>query len=136
MADWAALRLAWQPRALAVLRIIVGLLMLQHGLSKIFDFPPAAPNHHPYVLLTVVPGLAGILETVGSILIVIGLLTRPAAFLLSGEMAFAYFIAHAPRSFFPIINAGDSAVLYCFVFLYLSVAGAGCWSLDRARGAE
>lgn len=135
MADWAALRLTWEPRLLSILRIMVGLLFLEHGLGKIFNFPAAA-NHHPYVLFTLVPGLAGILETVGSLLIVFGLFTRLVAFILSGEMAFAYFMAHAPRSFFPIVNGGESAVLFCFVFLYLFVAGGGRWSLDRLRNAD
>jgi putative oxidoreductase len=135
MADGAELRRAWEPRMLSVLRIVVGLLFLQHGLNKLFDFPPTA-THHAYVLLTLVPGLAGILETVGGILIVLGLFTRPAACILSGEMAFAYFIAHAPHAFFPLQNRGEAAVFYCFVFLYLFVAGGGAWSLDRLRAPE
>lgn len=122
----------WQPRVLSIVRIVVGLLFLEHGLNKIFDFP-STPNHRAYELFTLVPGLAGLLETVGSILIVIGLFTRPVAFLLSGEMAFAYFMAHAPRGFFPMLNGGDAAILYCFVFLYFFVAGAGVWSLDQLR---
>jgi putative oxidoreductase len=134
MADWAT----WQPRALSLLRIVVGLLFLQHGLNKFFGFPVSPLPHHPYVLFSLVPGLAAILETFGSILIVLGLFTRPVAFILSGEMAFAYFMAHFPRSFFPLANGGDAAVFYCFVFLYLSVAGGGAWSLDclRAPGAS
>lgn len=117
---------------LAVLRIITGLLYLEHGLSKIFNLP-ATPNHRPYVLFTLVPGLAGMLETVGGILIVLGLFTRPVAFILSGEMAFAYFMSHAPRGFFPLLNGGEGAILYCFIFLYFFVVGAGAWSLDQLR---
>jgi putative oxidoreductase len=135
MAAWAKLSRDWQPRMLSVLRIVVGLLFLQHGLNKLFGFPPGAAPHHPYVLLSLVPGLAGILETVGGILIVLGLFTRPAGFILSGEMAFAYFMAHAPHGFFPLQNRGEAPVFYCFVFLYLFVAGGGAWSLDRLFGA-
>ncbi len=132
MAEQAGLRLTWEPRMLSILRIVAGLLYLEHGLGKIFNFP-AAPNHHPYVLFSLVPGLAGLLETIGGTLVVLGLFTRPVAFILSGEMAFAYFMAHAPKSFYPMLNGGESAVLYCFVFLYFFIAGAGVWSLDRLR---
>ena len=134
MANSAGWRQSWEPRALAVLRILTGLVFLQHGLNKIFNFPPTA-SHHPYALFTLVPGLAGLLETVGGILIVLGLFTRPVALILSGEMAFAYFMAHAPRGFYPMLNGGDFAVLLCFLFLYFAAAGGGGWSLDRARGA-
>ena len=132
MLNWANLRLTWEPRMLSILRLVVGLLLLEHGLNKIFNFPPT-PNHRPYELLTLVPGLAGLLEAIGGILIVLGLFTRPVAFILSGEMAFAYFMSHAPRSFFPMINGGDAAILYCFTFLYFFIAGAGVWSLDQLR---
>ena len=132
MADGTALRLVWEPRALGSLRLMTGLLYLQHGLNKVFDFPPTAA-HRAYVLFTLVPGLAGLLEAVGGMLIVFGLFTRPVAFILAGEMAVAYFMAHAPRGLFPLVNGGDLAVLYCFVFLYLAVAGGGSWSLDRLR---
>jgi putative oxidoreductase len=130
MLDWANLRPMWEPRMLSILRIMTGLLFMEHGLGKIFDFP-AAPNHAPYQLFTLVPGAAGILETVGGALIALGLFTRPVAFILSGEMAFAYFMRHATRSFFPLLNAGDAAILYCFIFLYFFVVGAGVWSLDQ-----
>jgi putative oxidoreductase len=130
LADWTSLRLTWEPRTLSILRIITGLLFLQFGLNKLFNFPATA-NHVPYDLFTLVPGLAGLLETFGGILIVFGLFTRPVAFILSGEMAFAYFMAHAPRGFFPAQNAGTAAILFCFVCLYLWVAGGGEWSLDR-----
>jgi putative oxidoreductase len=135
--DWTAMRLTWEPRMLSILRIMTGLLYLQHGLAKIFGFP-ALPNHAPYHLSSLVPGLAGILEMVGGALIALGLFTRPVAFILAGEMAFAYFMAHAPRSFFPLVNSGEGAILYCFIFLYFFVAGGGVWSLDRLlalRGA-
>jgi putative oxidoreductase len=130
LADWTSLRLTWEPRLLSILRIMTGLLFLQFGLNKLFNFPPTQ-NHVPYDLFTLVPGLAGLLETVGGILIVFGLFTRPVAFILSGEMAFAYFMAHAPRGFFPAQNAGTAAILFCFIFLYLWLAGGGEWSLDR-----
>src|SRR3954454_1536883 len=135
MFDSISLRLVWGPRALSVLRIVVGLLYLEHGTQKIFNFPPR-PQAHPFELLTLVPGLAGVLELVGGILIVLGLFTRPVAFILSGEMAFAYFISHAPRGFFPISmggNSGETAILYCFIFLYFAFVGAGVWSLDAMR---
>lgn len=130
MADWTGLRITWEPRILSVLRIVTGLLYLQSGLNKLINFPPT-PNHAPYNWQSLVPGVAGPLETVGGILLIFGLFTRPVAFILSGEMAFAYFMAHAPRGFYPYLNGGLLAVLYCFVFLYLFVAGGGEWSLDR-----
>jgi putative oxidoreductase len=130
--DWATLRLTWAPRMLSILRIMVGLLYLEHGLNKIFDFPATA-NHAPYHLFSLVPGLAGILELIGGGLIALGLFTRPVAFILSGEMAFAYFKAFAPKSFFPLVSGGDGAILYCFIFLYFFVVGAGVWSLDQMR---
>jgi putative oxidoreductase len=130
MSGTTALQNEWQPRALSIVRIMAGLLFMQHGLNKLFDFPPT-PTHAPYDLFTLVPGVAGALEALGGLLLLLGLFTRPVAFLLSGEMAIAYFRAHAPRSFFPFLNGGDLAVLYCFVFLYFAVAGGGVWSLDQ-----
>jgi len=135
MAELANWRLVWEPRMLSILRIITGLLFMEHGLSKIFDFPPQ-PNHAPYALMTLVPGLAGLLEAVGGALLAAGLFTRIVAFILSGEMAVAYFMAHAPRNFFPLLNGGDSAILYCFLFLYFFFAGGGEWSLDRALSRD
>ena len=132
MARLTAACAAWEPRILSILRIMTGLLFLQHGMSKVFGFPPSA-NPRPYVLMTLVPGLAGLLELIGGALVTVGLFTRIVAFILSGEMAFAYFMSHAPRGFFPYVNAGELAVLYCFVFLYLAFAGAGPWSLDALR---
>jgi putative oxidoreductase len=121
---------AWAPRALSVLRIITGLLIIQHGMGKIIHFPalPAYANVQPLSLL----GAAGFVELIGGALLILGLFTRPAAFILSGEMAFAYFIVHAPKDFHPLINGGTLAILYCFTCLYLSTAGAGPWSVDAA----
>jgi len=135
MFDWATLRPIWEPRMLSILRIMVGLLYLEFGLAKVFDFP-AMSDHQPYHLFSLVPGLAGILETVGGALIAIGLFTRPVAFILSGEMAFAYFMVYVPRSFFPALSGGVSAILFCFIFLYFFVAGAGVWSLDHLLASK
>ncbi|HTJ22485.1 MAG TPA: DoxX family protein [Gemmatimonadaceae bacterium] len=119
----------WAARALSVLRIVTGLLFFEHGLQKVFDLPPAATAipYHPISLL----GLAGMIETIGGLLIIVGLFTRPAAVLASGEMAVAYFKVHIERSFFPINNRGDNVVLFCFVMLYLAFAGGGVWALDH-----
>jgi putative oxidoreductase len=130
--EWESLSADWQPRVLSVFRFVAGLLYVQHGLAKVVGFPVLA-HHVPYHLFSLVPGAAGILELVGGGLIVLGLFTRPVAFVLSGEMAFAYFMAHAPRALFPIQNGGGLAILFCFAFLYLFVAGGGAWSLDRLR---
>lgn len=119
---------------LSVLRIVTGLLYFEHGLQKVFNFPPSARGAVTYHLFTLSPGLAGLIETVCGFLILIGLLTRGAAFLASGEMAVAYFKVHILRSLFPINNMGDNVVLFCFVFLYLVFAGAGPWSLDSLIG--
>jgi putative oxidoreductase len=113
------------PYFLSILRIMVALLFFEHGLSKLFGFPAAQVP--PALTLH---WLAGVLEFAGGALLIAGLFTRPAAFILSGEMAFAYFLSHAPHSFFPALNRGDGAVLFCFVFLYIAFAGAGPWSLD------
>jgi putative oxidoreductase len=128
---WAETYASWQPRALSVLRIMTGLLFLQYGTAKLLKFP-AVPMFKDVTLFSLY-GLAGALELVGGVLMVLGLFTRPVAFILAGEMAFAYFIGHAPRGFFPILNRGDLAILFCFVFFYLSFAGAGPWSLDALR---
>jgi putative oxidoreductase len=121
---------AWTPRALSVLRIVTGLLIIQHGMGKIIGFPafPAYANVQPLSLI----GAAGFIELIGGALLILGLWTQPVAFILSGEMAFAYFIAHAPKDFHPLINGGTLAALYCFTCLYLSTAGAGPWSLDAS----
>lgn len=120
---------AWEPRILSILRIMTALLFMQHGMSKLFGFPSASMHPHFLTLLW----FAGILECFGGALVALGLFTRFVAFLLSGEMAIAYFMVHAHRSFFPLLNMGEAAVLYCFVFLYLVFAGGGEWSLDRLR---
>jgi putative oxidoreductase len=132
MPDFATLRLTWKPRMLSVLRIILGLLFLEHGLAKLFDFPHP-PNHVPYALFTLNPGLQGLLELAGGFLLALGLFTRLVAFVLAGDMAVAYFMAHSPKGFFPLLNGGELAIVYCFVFLYFWFAGGGEWSLDRLR---
>ena len=120
----------WSSHLLSVLRIMSGLLFLEHGTSKLLGMPPSnMPGH--FQLFSMM-GFSGILEFVGGILLAIGLFTRFTAFILSGEMAVAYFMVHAPHGFFPILNKGEIAVLYCFVFLYLVFAGGGPWSIDRA----
>ncbi len=121
----------WSPRLLSVLRIMTALMFLQHGTAKYLAVPHIAAfdNLEFFSLL----GAAGVLELVGGFLMLIGLFTRPTAFILSGMMAVAYFLAHAPQGFFPVLNQGELAVLYCFIFLYFSVAGGGTWSVDAAR---
>jgi putative oxidoreductase len=115
---------------LSILRIVVGILYFEHGTQKIFDIPPStAPGPHVYHLVSL-NGLAGILETFGGLAILVGLLTRPVAFVLAGEMAVAYFKVHIWRSFFPINNRGDNVVLFCFIFLLFCFLGAGPWSID------
>lgn len=122
---------AWAPRALAALRIVAGLLFLAHGVVKLFGFPEGAQPGQ--VELMSLMGLGAVLELVGGALLVLGLFTRPTAFVLSGEMAVAYWMFHAPKSVYPVLNGGDAAILFCFVFLYLACAGAGAWSLDSKR---
>ena len=118
----------YRPYILSILRIVVGLLFLEHGLSKVFNFPAPSPVGALSGLLI----LAAVLETIGAALFLVGAFTRIVAFILSGEMAFAYFMAHAPRSFYPIVNAGEVAILFCFIFLYFAFAGGGPLSVDRA----
>jgi putative oxidoreductase len=122
-----------QPATLTLLRVATGLCFLEHGTAKLFGFP--ADPRYLHAHLSPLMFLAGILEAVGGALIVLGWFTRPVAFLLSGEMAVAYFMAHGPRSVFPAINGGDAAILYCFIFLYLAVAGGGLLSVDRFSGS-
>ena len=119
--------ISWTPRMLSVLRIVTGLLFLEHGTGKLLGFPPSDHAAQPFSLI----GVQGALELVGGFLILIGLFTRPVAFVLAGDMAVAYFMAHAPKSFFPTINGGQLAILFCFVFLYLAFAGGGEWSVDE-----
>lgn len=120
---------SWAPALHSLLRIVSGLLFLEHGTGKIIGFPAALPfiDKMPAGLLY----FTGTMELVGGILIVLGVFTRPVAFVLSGFMAVAYFMAHVPMSFFPAINYGEPAVLFCFVFLWLAAAGPGPWSIDR-----
>jgi putative oxidoreductase len=115
----------WRPCVLSVLRIVVALLYLEHGLSKVFGFPTPGPHLQGLLIL------AAFLETVGSLLLLLGFYTRIVAFILSGQMAVAYFMAHAPRGFFPLVNGGQGAILFCFVFLYIAFAGGGALSVDR-----
>lgn len=119
----------WTPRLLSILRIITGFLFMAHGGQKLLGYPAPMPGGKA-PLMTLI-GVAGILESVGGFLILIGLFTRPVAFILAGFMAVAYFMAHAPGGFWPLLNKGELAVLYCFVFLYMAVAGGGAWSVDR-----
>ncbi len=129
--NFDALATSWAPRLLSIMRIMSGLLLLQHGTAKILKFPamPAFAKVEVASLL----GVAGILELVGGILLVIGLLTRPTAFILSGFTAVAYFMVHAPKSFYPILNGGELAALYCFVFLYIAAVGPGPWTISAGR---
>ena len=122
---------AWAPRVLSILRIAAGLLLLQHGTTKLLSFPESPMNG---ISIATMPGFAGVLELVGGILIIIGLFTRPVAFILSGMTAVAYWTAHAPAGGYPMLNGGELAALYCFVFLYLACAGGGVWSVDAKRG--
>ena len=121
----------WTPRALAVLRIVVAFLFIQHGTGKLLGVPNIGMPGPPPLLSLM--GVAGILEIAGSLLILMGWFTRPAAFILCGEMAVAYFMAHASQGHFvaPMLNQGESAVLFCFVFLFLSLAGPGAWGIDK-----
>jgi putative oxidoreductase len=130
MAGLSPLCLHWAPRFLSVLRIVAAFLFMQHGGQKLFGFP--APPQVTYPLFSLI-GVAGILELFGGLLLFLGLFTRAVAFLLSGLMAVAYFMAHSPQGFWPLLNRGELAVLYCFVFLYLAAAGSGSWSLDQLR---
>jgi len=125
----------WVPRTQGLLRIVVAFLFIQHGTAKLFHVPHVAMfDNLPWLSLF---GVAGVLELVGGVLLLIGLFTRPVAFILSGEMAFAYFMEHAPLGhvLVPMLNQGESAVLFCFIFLFLAAAGAGAWGVDTMRAA-
>ena len=133
--DFAIIPPRFAPHLHALLRIVAGLLFLEHGTGKILNFPPI----HEQMLKAMGSGMlyfTGTLELVGGALILVGFFTRPVAFVLSGFMAFAYFMAHFPRGFFPLANMGEPAILYCFLFLYLAAAGAGPFSLDALFGAN
>lgn len=135
MAASSSTSAVWTLRVLSVLRIVAGFLFMTHGSAKILHVPEIHNLDHLPVLSLI--GAAGLLELIGGTLVMLGLFTRPAAFVLSGEMAFAYFIAHAPHDFLPLLNKGESAVLYCFLFLYLAFAGPGPWSVDALlKGAR
>lgn len=131
-------RSPWPGRMLAVLRIASGLVFMSAGTMKLFGFP-ASPTPMPPIPLMSQIGVGGLLEVFGGLAIVLGVLTRPVAFVLAGEMAVAYFQFHFPQSFFPTVNNGVAAVLHCFIFLYLAATGAGAWSVDeviaRSRGS-
>lgn len=124
-----AFRAEWTPRLLSVLRIVAALCFLQHGLTKFLGFPGSAPASMP--LFPVL--LGGLIELFGGLLLLVGLFTRPAAFIMSGEMAIAYFYAHQPHGLFPYNNGGELAIMYCFVFLYFAFAGGGPWGMDARR---
>jgi putative oxidoreductase len=121
----------YRPQALGALRIMTALQFIEHGSQKLFNFPLSAQPH----ALSALTLTAGILEFAGGLLLALGLFTRPVAFLLAGEMAIAYFMAHMPRDFFPVNNSGDAAISFCFIFLYLVFAGSGAFALDNRRGA-
>ena len=120
----------WQPQLLALLRIVTGLLFLEHGTQKFFAFPAPFPMPGPLPPMLMA---AGVIELVAGVLITVGLFTRLAAFIASGEMAIGYFMMHAPQGFWPAVNKGEAAILFCFIFLYLAAAGPGAWSIDGAR---
>ncbi len=129
----------YAPLFLSILRIVAALLFIEHGTQKLFGFPPGSTTPPPHVMTML--WFAGIIEFIPGALVALGLFTRPAAFIAAGEMAFAYWLGHAPRipwpeGFFPANNGGDAAILYCFVFLYISMAGPGPWSLDAMRKRE
>ena len=132
-------RSPWTGRVLSILRIVSGAVFITFGTMKLFNFPPLPQGMSPFPLVSQM-GLAGTLEVFGGLLIVLGLLTRPVSFILSGEMAVAYFQGHYPQSFWPSVNMGAPAILYCFIFLYLVFAGAGPWSIDamiaRSKGGN
>lgn len=124
---------SWAPYLLSILRIVAAFLFIQVGTAKILAFPAAVMPGGGTAPMTSLPGIAGLLEMVGGSLLLLGLFTRPVAFLLSGEMAFAYFLGHAPQGFWPVLNNGAQAILDCFIWLYISAAGPGPWSIDAIR---
>lgn len=123
----------WAPYLLSTLRIVAAFLFIQFGTAKLFAFPAAVMPGGGTASLASLPGFAGVLEAFGGALLLLGLYTRPVAFLLSGEMAVAYFVGHAPQGFWPVLNQGHPAIMFCFVWLYVSAAGPGPWSLDALR---
>lgn len=129
--NFEAIGAAWAPRLLSVLRIASALLLLQHGTAKVLKFPAVASLAK--IDLASMSGIAGFFELIGGVLLLAGLFTRPVAFILSGMCAVGYFMAHATRGFYPILNGGELIALYCFVFLYIAAAGPGPWSVDARR---
>jgi putative oxidoreductase len=123
----------YASQALSLLRIVAALLFFQHGTSKVLGFPPFPMGDVPVGSLF---WIAGVIEIVGGLLLLIGLLSRPVAFILSGEMAVAYWVTHASQSTFPLLNHGEGAILFCFIFLLIAAAGPGVWSLDASRGRK
>jgi putative oxidoreductase len=128
--NFSEVEAAWSPRLLGLLRIVTAILFMEHGAQKLLGFPPS--DHGSPELLSLL-GAAGILELAGGFFILIGLFTRPVALVLAGEMAVAYWMVHAPKAFYPALNGGDAAILFCFIFLYLVAAGPGAFSVDVAR---
>jgi putative oxidoreductase len=124
---------SWAPQLLSILRVVAAFLYMQVGTAKLFGFPAAIMPGGGTAPIGSLPGIAGVIETFGGLFLLLGLFTRPVAFLLSGEMAVAYFHSHAPQGFWPLLNQGAPAVFYCFLFLYLSAEGPGPWSLDAVR---
>jgi len=130
--NYEAIGTMWAPRVLSVLRIVSGLALLEHGTAKIFKFPVVATMAK--LDLASMGGISGFLELIGGALLLVGLFTRPVAFILSGMCAVAYFYAHAPRGLFPILNGGEAAIIYTFLLFYIAAAGPGPWSIDARRG--
>lgn len=126
--------ISWAPRLRSILRIVCGLLFIPIGTMKLFAWPMGMPPDGGTAPMLSQIGIGGLLEVIGGILLLLGLFTRPVSFILSGEMAVAYFQFHAPSGFWPMMNQGQPAILFCFIFLYLSAAGSGPWSIDRLRG--
>ena len=129
MKDRTGFFAVWQPRILSVLRVVVALLFMEHGTMKLLGYPPSEMFKDLQIFSLL--GFAGVLELFGGALMILGLFTRATAFILSGEMAVAYFMVHAPRGLFPVLNQGELAVLYCFIFFYFATAGGGEWSVDQ-----
>ncbi len=124
------LETVWAPRVLRIACIVAAVIFFEHGTQKLFGFPPYAPPKPGPAMFTLF-WFAGVIEVVGGAALLLGLFTRPVAFIVSGEMAFAYWMGHAPKSIYPLLNAGDASILYCFFFLYIACAPVGPWSLDR-----
>lgn len=127
---------SWAPYLLSIFRVVAAFLFVQYGSAKLLAFPGAVMPGGGTAPLASLPGVAGVLESAGGALLLVGLFTRPVAFLLSGEMAVAYFIGHAPHGFWPVLNQGSPAILFCFLWLYFSAAGPGPWSIDARGGSK